>query len=185
MGLNEVKQEILRNAQKQAGSIIADANNEAKAIGDNAQVEIQEYRDKVEKNTTALISAMERKESAGVEFDLKKALLDKKKEIIERVFTNVLNDLVSASAKKKEDILKMLIAKAGKEIDVKLVYVNKADKPIVSKMNGLQCKEADIIGGVIAETADGTIRIDYSYEEILDAIKKDNLQQIALLLFGK
>src|SRR3989344_5987537 len=159
MGLNEVKQEILRNAQKQAGSIIADANNEAKAIGDNAQVEIQEYRDKVEKNTTALISAMERKESAGVEFDLKKALLDKKKEIIERVFTNVLNDLVSASAKKKEDILKMLIAKAG--------------------------KEADIIGGVIAETADGTMRIDYSYEEILDAIKKDNLQQIALLLFGK
>lgn len=185
MGLDEVKQEILSNARKEADVILASARLEAQEIDNNVQAEIQEYRNTVGQDTEKLVTAMIRRETASVEFDLKKARLDKKKEMIESVFENSKKKMQNLNANDKEKIFQKLVAKANKEIDVKVVYANEADKAIVSKIKGVTYKESDISGGVIAETEDGRMRIDYSYNEIFDAIKKDNLQQIALLLFGK
>ena len=185
MGLNEVKHEIIQNARKEADAILAGARLEAQAIDRKAQAEISDYRNAVEQDTQKLLAAIERREIAGAEFDLKKALLGKKTEMIGAVLERSKKKMQGMSIRKKEEIIRKLVAKAGKEIEVKVVYASKADRAIVSAIKGMIFREADISGGIIAETADGRMRIDCSYGELFDAVKKDNLQQIALLMFGK
>ena len=183
--MNEVKQEIIQNARKEADAILAGARLEAQAIDRKAQAEISGYRNAVEQDTQKLLAAIERREIAGAEFDLKKALLGKKTEMIGAVLERSKKKMQGTGIRKKGEVIRRLVAKAGKEINVKVVYARKADRAAVSSIRGVAHKEADISGGIIAETEDGRVRIDYSYDELFGAVKKDNLQQIALLLFGK
>ena len=185
MGLEEVKKEILEKAKSEADRIINEGKKEAEKIMDETSRKIKEYRENVNNDTKKLLDIMERKEIAGAEFDVKKMKLDKKKEMIDRAFSNVVGRLRRIPEKKRETLIRKLIEKAKKEIDVKYVYASKDDRKIIEKIPSVKYREADISGGIIAENEDGSISIDYSYEEILDGIKKENLQEIASKLFGK
>ena len=55
----------------------------------------------------------------------------------------------------------------------------------MKNIRGIEYKEADITGGIIAENKDGSIMVDYSYNEIFDSIEKENMKEIAAKLFGK
>ena len=39
-------------------------------------------------------------------------------------------------------------------------------------------------GGLIAENKDGTVRVDYSFDTMLQTIKENELQSINKVLFG-
>ncbi|MCX6707772.1 MAG: V-type ATP synthase subunit E family protein [Candidatus Woesearchaeota archaeon] len=185
MGLEELKREILEKASAEAGRIIKEGESEAWKIAKDTDSQIKDLRDKSDAETSKLIESMERKEVSGAEFDAKKAKLDRKKEMVEKAFSNAVKALSDMPDKKREQYLKKLVEKAKKEIDVSFVYANSDDRKIVEKMSGVKYKQADISGGIIAENKDGSIRVDYSYDELLDSIKKESMQEIAEKLFGR
>ncbi|MCX8146925.1 MAG: V-type ATP synthase subunit E family protein [Candidatus Woesearchaeota archaeon] len=183
MGLEEVKREIIEKAEKEARGIIEEGRKESNAIIEEINQKISEYRKEAENEAEKIIETMERREIAGVEFDVKKMMLDKKKEVIDSVFSYVKKKLIEMPEKQRERYIRSLVEKAKSEIKVKCIYGNKQDKKIIEKIPAVKYKEADICGGIIAENEDGTIRIDYSYDEILEQIQKENLRQIAEMLF--
>lgn len=82
--------------------------------------------------------------------------------------------------KRRKEIIEKLITKGKNEIDITTVYCNKKDKKHIQNFN---CKEIDIMGGVILENEDKSIRIDSSFETLLKNIKDNSLQEIARKLF--
>ncbi|MFC1754733.1 V-type ATP synthase subunit E family protein, partial [Thermoproteota archaeon] len=78
-----------------------------------------------------------------------------------------------------------LVDQAKKEIEVEYVYANRNDQKIIDRIPGVKFREGDFSGGIIAENKDGSIRVDYSFEELLDSIEKENMQEIAAKLFGE
>ncbi len=183
MGLEEVRKEILDKAKKEAESIAAESRREAEKIAKDTEEQIQKCRESSEEDTRKVLEALERKERSGAEFDVKKMKLDKKKEMVDRVFSGVKQKLAGIPQNKRDEHVKKLLSKAGKEIKVALVYGSSRDKKAVSSAKGVKFIEADMTGGIIAENEDSSIRVDYSYEEMLDSIQKDSLQRIASSLF--
>ena len=106
--------------------------------------------------------------------------LEEKKKAIETVFEKVRENLVSLKAPKRKEHIKRLVEKAKKEIDVKYVYCNKTDK---KPMGAIKTQEAEILGGIIAENKKKDVRVDYSYETLLEDIKEKYLQDLGNKLF--
>lgn len=84
------------------------------------------------------------------------------------------------SGKKREAYINNLLEKAKNDIEVAKVYCNKND---ASMVKGFKAESAGIIGGIIAENNDGTVRVDYSFDALLQAIKENELQNINQILF--
>jgi len=180
MGLEKVKEEILSKARKQADAAIKEAQKKADAIIAEANAKATEEEKKGAEETKKLVEAMEKKELASAALESKKLELDAKKELIERVFSDVRQKVAKFTEKKRKEHIRKLLDKASKELEIGVVYCNAQDKGLV---DGFEAKEADILGGVIVENKDGSVRIDYSYDALIDGLRDKHMQEVAEILF--
>ena len=74
-----------------------------------------------------------------------------------------------------------LLEKAKNDIEVEKIYCNKKDLKLLKEFNA---EAMDMTGGLIAENKDGTVRVDYSFDTMLQTIKENELQSINKVLFG-
>lgn len=186
MGLEEVKKEIMDDAQKEADRIIKDGEIEARKVHSDTLRSIDAYKLQRAEQTKAMLETLEKRELAQAEFDVRKKLLNKKKELVGQVMEAVKEEIKKLPKAEQANDLKILVGAAKKEIDVAVVYASARDVPELKKMKetkGITAKAKEMLGGIIAETADQSISVDYSYEQILEAVKEKNLQEIGNLLF--
>ncbi len=181
MGLEAVKDEILANAKEQEEALIAEARKEALSIMKEAESRTAEFKEKTEAETKKLAEMISRQETASAELESKKLVLEAKKDSIEGVFEEAWKRVEKLSGRKREEHMNKLLEKAKNDIEVAKVYCNKNDAKLVK---GFKAEPSDIIGGLIAENADGTVRVDYSFDTILQDIKENELQKISKILFG-
>ena len=181
MGLETVKDEILSSAKEQANSLIAEARKEANRITREAEKKIEEMKEKSEAETKKIVDTIKRQELASAELENKKMLLEAKKQVIESVFAESRKKLENLDDKKRESIIKKLLEKAKIEIEVANIYCNKKDSKFLKDFN---VETIGISGGLISENKEKTIRVDYSFETILQSIKENELQDISKILFA-
>lgn len=180
MGLDKVKEEIIRKAKEQAEAIITEGREEAEKIAKEAEGKIKENKEKIEAELKKTGISIKKKGIASAELEVKKILLQEKKRAIENIFEEVKNKLAALNDKKREEYIKKLIEKAQKEINVKYIYCNKKDRKFIKDF---EVEETDILGGLIAENEKRDTSVDYSYETILENIKEKHLQGIGKVLF--
>ena len=181
MGLEAVKGEIIANAKEQEEALLAEAKKEADNIMKEAQNRIAEFKQKTEAETKKLAEMINGQEAASAELESKKLSLEAKKEAVEKAFEEAKKSIEGLSDRKREEHMNKLLDKAKNDIEVAKVYCNKKDAKLVK---GLKAEPAGIIGGLIAENADGTVRVDYSFETMLQNVKENELQKISKILFG-
>ena len=181
MGLENVKEEILNIAKEQANSLTADARKEANRIMRETEKKIEEIREKSESESKRTLDAIKRQELASAELENKKMLLEAKKQAIEAVFAEARKRLEDMDDKKREAALKRLLDKAKNEMETATVYCNKKDAKF---LKGFGIETANIMGGIITENKEKTIRIDCSFDAMLESIKESELQNISKALFG-
>lgn len=181
MGLESLKDEILNIAKEQSNSQIAEARKEASRIARETEKKIGEMKAKSDADAKRIMDMVKRRELASAELDNKKMLLEAKKQAIESVFAEARKKLESIDDKKKESTIKKLLDKAKSEIEIAKIYCNKKDAKF---FKGMDVQQLDMIGGFIAENREGTIRIDYSFDTMLQSIKEIELQSINKILFA-
>lgn len=181
MGLEAVKEEVIRQAKEQETALIAEARKEANRIMKEAEKKTDEMKEKSEAEIKKMIDLIKRQELASAELDSKKMLLEAKKEVIENAFAEAKKRLESLDEKKRESCIRNLLEKAKNEIEMANVYCNKKDAKF---LRGFNTQTADIIGGFIAENREKTIRVDNSFETMLQAVKDNEMQNINKILFG-
>ncbi len=191
MGLEKVKQEILNGAREEAGKLAEHAKEEAKAIEKSAENQVRDYERMVEEDIEKSIEIMKRRELAAAELEVQKKALEAKNELIEAVFSEASKKLRSLGDKSREAHVKNLLGMAMNEMDVAVVRCNAKDGKFVSNYGGGSggrlkvVASDDVSGGVIAESADGRLRVNYSYETMLEQVKSKVLIDVARILFGK
>ncbi len=182
MGLENVTKAIIQDAQQKASSLVKQSQEEAEKLQKEAEQSFLEEDRKQEHLIRRRIQAEETRRVAQSQSEAKKALFKAKREIIDEAFAGFSSQLSKQPAAKRKVIVQSLIAKAKKQIDISVVHCNKQD---FQHVNGFEKKEAEIMGGIIAENADGTERVDYSYETLLSQIRDKKLGELAGILFGK
>ncbi|MBI2656947.1 hypothetical protein HYX03_04360 [Candidatus Woesearchaeota archaeon] len=181
MGLEAVKEEILNSAKEQSNSLLAEARKEANKIMREAEKKAEEMREKNDLETKKILDIIKRQELASAELESKKMVLEAKKQVIENVFSEAKKRLESLDDKKRESYIKQLLERAKSDIEVAHVYCNKKD---IKFLKDFKAEAAEIIGGLIAENKEKTIRVDYSFETLLQSIKENELQNINKILFA-
>ena len=180
MGLESVKEEILNNAKEQAASLIAEARKDANAMQKEAEKRVEEAKEKIETETKRMIDIIKKQEFASVESENKKMLLEAKKEVIESVFSQAKKTLESIDDKQRDKYIKKILERTKNEIEIAYIYCNKRD---IKFLKGLNVEPVNIIGGLMAENREKNIRVDYSFETILQNIKDNELQNLSKILF--
>lgn len=181
MGLETVKEEIIREAKNQEQSLVEEARNETVRIINEAEKKVAEIKEKSNIETKRAMDIIKKQELASAELENKKMLLEAKKQLIEIVFSEVKGNIEKLDGRKREEYIKKLLEKAKNDIKVANSYCKEKD---LKFLEGLNAEAADVIGGLIAENKDKTVRVDYSFDTMLESLKENELQSISRILFS-
>ena len=181
MNLEPVKEEILGNAQEQAKQMLAEARKEASIILKEAEKKLQSLQESSDAAAKKTIETIKRQEIAAGELESKKMLLEAKKQMIERAFDDARKQIESLDDKKKEILLKKLLESTQKEMSVASVYCSTKDMKF---FKGTSAFAAEMLGGFIAENKEKTIRVDCSFDSLLQSIKDSEMQSLNSMLFA-
>ncbi|HII16721.1 TPA: hypothetical protein HA361_02285 [Candidatus Woesearchaeota archaeon] len=181
MGLEEVKRDIMESAKAKATRLRAEVEEERQRLEHLAKERVAAFAEILKKREESAADLLKKTTIAKARAEAKRMLLEKKQERIDAAFADAEKELARLPAKTSEEFLRALLAKAGAAGDVAVIYCNVKD---AKSLRDAKIRQHDLLGGFIAENADATVRLDYSYESILASVREKNLPEIAQVLFG-
>jgi len=191
-GMEKISEAILARAREEASGIIAEAEEKAGEEVAKARVLLDARLDEERRKLKAESEVEAARILAQASIRARQELLKAKSEAIDEMTRRVKDTLSRTTSKKAA--LKTLLREAidGLETDKSQIYVAPKDKGIVERivnkdgeLSGMVIgiREADLLGGVIAEDAEGKMRIDNSYETRLAILLPKILPQVSRKLF--
>lgn len=184
MALDKVVENILECARQDANKRLQEAENERARILQEADQKIEKQQKAEEKELRDALARMRRQELSSAELEAKKTVLNIRKEILNRTFEETLAELSSMPTKEKSALYKKILAEGKKTISRPKVYIPKGEADLLSGLRGAaSLTETDIDSGLILESEDGTIRLDFRFRTILESIWDRELKNVSNLLF--
>lgn len=187
MGLDDVKKAIEEKTRAEVAAKHHAAQVEAEAIINEAKERIKRTQAEHSAKTKELIEALERKEHASAQFARKTTLLDEKRKGIDAVYAETLESLRKLPNDERNRLLSALAAAVNSSISVRTVHCNGKDVAALGKL----FKDASVIaddsisGGFIADDESGAVRIDNTYETLLQLVREERMGEITRILFDE
>lgn len=185
MGLENVINEIISQAEKQRQEIIDQGEQEAKKILAEATNKSKEQTKVFEEETKKIVEETKRMEISALNIRLHKTLLEAKKNILDELYNQLVEKINKLDSTKRKELLQKLVDKAKNELpDAKFIYCNDRDKELVSGIKNLKfANSTDCLGGVIVENSDRSVRINYTFDVLLQNVKEVYLNEISKRIF--
>ncbi len=169
------RKQILSEAEQQADDIIAQAKKEAKAQAERILDEGKKHAE----NTKRILLSQAHQET-------KRRILQAKEGIINKCFTKAHHDLSVLDEKRYCAIVKKRFIEGKQKLgDHSKVFVSRASDRQLAKELGLHVEGTiEKAGGIVLQSADGNIVLDYTFDGILKR-EKDKLRiKVGTLLFS-
>lgn len=183
MALDKVADEIIESAMREADGLLAEAKRAAAEIAHAAEERVRLQEREADEHAQKVADALSRKELASAKLEVKRLQLDARKAVLDEVYSRLTERIAAIDEKEKARIYKSLLSKS--EFEPGAVYANAKDAALVKRLAGdVPVKKADILGGLLIENKDRTIRLDYSFDTVLEALKEDSLKEVSRRLFG-
>lgn len=181
MVLEELESEIIQNAKTEAQRIIAESQEEAKTLEEEAKARVKSKKNSLEEDLERQIAFLATIQKTRARMNMKHLLVSEKKALIDHVYAG-FSELLE---KNKATMIKKLYEKAKKDIKPAKIYVNQSDQRMAKTIfKGLEIEPKQITGGFIAESKDGRELVDYSYDTLLETVRGLSLQKVHKELFG-
>jgi len=192
MGLEAVVEDIRDKGQKEHDRILAESKQEVEQILAAASKRVAEIKLAAEDEAAAQAAHLVSMEATAVNLQVKRELLNTKKALLDQVYNSTLTELTLLPENFHRESLKKLTSGLVSEIKSGTIYYSARDRDIVKKileensdLKGYRLGDAlDIEGGIIVESANGELKIDYSYRTFLDKVWKSGLKDASDTLFG-
>jgi V/A-type H+-transporting ATPase subunit E len=179
MTLERVRNEIIASAKSKAKQLVEEARKEAQEIVSKAEQDFQATAERIEAETKSMKESIMTREKAAANLEAKKIAFEEKRKLIDEAFEGAKKSLESLSGEKRQAMVKRYLSMAAKEISIGKVYCSKGDSKLVKDY---PCEEADISGGIIAESEDGLMRVDYSIDTMLGSFREKSIQDVVKIL---
>jgi V/A-type H+/Na+-transporting ATPase subunit E len=183
MGLDIVVKDIQEGARAEVSRIKAEGDAKASEITNEAK-ELQKKMlgDSLAKSEEDLQN-LHQQVISSANLEVKRITLNKRKELLDKVYSQTIEAIKSMPASKKEELLKHIIKKY--EASGARIYSSKEAEEMVKKLTSLTyAGKIDSMGGVVLENEDGTVRLDFTYDSILKNVYERSLKQISDILYG-
>ena len=191
MGLDAVIAEIKEKGRQEADTILQEGSARKDEIMNAASQEVgkiqQTVKDEVEKNLSHIIS----QEEAAAHLIVKRQVLNAQKDLMDEVYKQSLEKIISMPESFHEKAITSLLRKAKEEIPKGKVSCAARDEKILKNV----LKESEFSaytfgsvietdGGIIVESDDGQLQVDYSYRTFLNQVWELGLKDASDALFA-
>ena len=178
-------EEILRKGDERAQEIVRQGEEERQQQTDLADKEISLNREKGEKRLEMQMAQMEQHELSSAELESRKMLLAAQREVLEDLRERILVELSHYSQEKRNAIYSRLFAKAKSILGECYVYSSRNDADTLSPPAGItKAGVVECSGGLVFESKDRSVRLDYRFETLLDELWNKRMNEIYSQLFG-
>ncbi len=177
MGLEHIIDEVRQDGDRRAEAILAKAREEAAAILAEAQSRVDEYRVRRETMASREIEQLKVQVASSAEFEARKVVLNREARLRKQLRQTLLDGFASLPANVRKKHMQALAKRASAVVESGRMWASKQDAELVGTLAGYESAGTmDIRGGLVVESKDGTVRLDLSYETLLDDLWRDILK---------
>ena len=183
--MNKVVEDILRKGEERRRETISQGEKERDEQVLLANKKIEENRTKAEKRSEASIAQLDQQEISSAELEMQRMLLSAQRKVMEELREQVLSELARYPVDKRKRMYAKLAMKAKKELGECYIYSNKDDKALLQLPPGVTIGGVlECIGGLVFESEDRSVRLDFRFESMLDEVWSKKMKEIHSKLFG-
>lgn len=192
MGLEVVIEEIRDKGKKEADQIRRETQAEVGSILKAAQEKAERIKLAADKDVEKQTSHITSQEASAANLVVKRELLNTQKDLLDNVYSAALSRIANLPEDFHREAMKTLLAKAKAEIPEGIVHCKRRDSENLSRILSsdtslkgyTQGDPADIEGGVVIESKNGELQIDYSYRTFLNSVWETGLKDASGILFS-
>ncbi|PSP34562.1 V-type ATP synthase subunit E [Halobacteriales archaeon QH_10_67_22] len=190
MSLDTVVEDIRDEARARAGEIENEAEQEAEEILAAAEADAETIHEEREREVEATIDQEREQKLSSAKLEAKQARLEARRDALEDVRGAVEDELGSLDGDRREELTRALLDAASAEFDddeTVSVYGRADDEELLTKLAGEHgfehAGERDCLGGVVVESEQSRVRVNNTFDSLLEDVWEDNLREISDRLF--
>ncbi|QLG63531.1 V-type ATP synthase subunit E [Halorarum salinum] len=191
MSLETVAEDIREEARARAEEIREEGEERAGEIVAEAEAEAERVREEREATVERKI-AQEREQSlSSAKLEAKQERLEARRDALETVHEEVEAAIAGLEGERREELTRALLEEAAGEFDDDesvAVYGRAEDEELLTDLlSGYEgwsfAGERDCLGGVIVESEESRVRVNNTFDSVLEGVWEDNLKELSDRLF--
>jgi V/A-type H+-transporting ATPase subunit E len=193
MSLETVVEDIRQEARARAEEIRAEADARAEEIVEAAETEAEEIVETAEREVEREIQREREQRLSSATLEAKQRRLEARRDVLETVREEVETALVELSGERREALTRELLEAAASEFegaDAVSVYARAEDRELVESLLAAHdgftyVGEYDCLGGVVVESEASRVRINNTFDSVLETVWEDQLKDVSARLFDQ
>lgn len=196
MSLDTVVEDVREEARARAEEIREDAEERSRSIISEAEQDAEEIEEEREREVEREIEQEREQRLSSANLEAKQKRLEARRDILEDVRESVEKRIASLGDDEgREDLTRALLADATEEFeeDADLaVYGRADDQELIESIledeesdydGGAYAGEHDCLGGVVVESEGSRVRVNNTFDSVLEDVWDDNLREVSERLF--
>ena len=191
MSLDTVVEDIRDEAEAQAAAIREEAESQADSIIAEAEAEAESIEEQAEAEVEREIKREREQRLSSANLEAKQQKLEARRDALAEVRERVEAEIADLPADEREELTRELLADAATEFedaDSVAVYGRAEDadllEEILAEYDSFELAgEYDCLGGVVVESEAGRLRINNTFDSVLEDVWEDNLKALSDTLF--
>jgi len=193
MSLETVVEDIRDEARERAKEIRADAESRADDIVAEAEADADEIVAEAEADVEAEIAQEREQKLSSAKLEAKQMRLEARRDALQSVRSSVEDRIAAIDGDEREELTRELLDAASTEFDDDdevRVYGRADDEALISAVlddyDGYEyAGEYDCLGGVVVESDTSRVRVNNTFDSVLEDVWENNLKAISARLFDE
>ncbi len=191
MSLDTVVEDIREEAHARAEDIRAEGEARADEIESAAEEDAEEILSDAEQAVEREIEQLREQRLSSAKLEAKQQRLEARRDVLGDVREQVEDELAALEGDTREELTRTLLETASDEFDEGddvSVYGRESDEELITSIlddyDGYEyAGEYDCLGGVVVESDQSRVRVNNTFDSLLEDVWEDNLREISNRLF--
>jgi len=191
MSLDTVVEDIRDEARARAEEIRADAEAQADELISEAEADAESIQEDREREVEATIEQEREQKLSSAKLEAKQDRLEARRDVLAEVRDAVESEIADLGGDTREELTRTLldaaVADLGDTADA-VVYGRAADQAMLEEiLDDYDLEyggEHECLGGVVVESESSRVRVNNTFDSVIDDVWEDNLREISDRLFG-
>lgn len=186
-----VIEQIRDKGKREADQIRQDTRAEVQSILKTAQEKAERIKLAVDQDVERQKSHIMNQEVSAANLVVKRQLLNTQKQLLDQVYSDALSSIARLPADFHREALQRLLLKVKSEIPDGIVHCSRRDSETLNRLLSgdpslkgyVMGEPVETEGGIIVESKDGELQIDYGYRTFLNMVWETGLKDASEILF--
>lgn len=191
MSLDTVAEDVTEDARERAERIRTEADERAEEIIAEAESDAEEIIEEREREVETQIEQERDQTRSSANLEAKQKRLEARRDVLADVREEVASRIVDLSGDEREELTRTLLDNAAAEFaeDASVRVFGRAEdaellESLAEEYEGYEyAGEYDCLGGVVAESETSRVRVNNTFDSVLDSVWDDELGEISRRLF--